>query len=595
MPNWHTRPRRPPLAAPAISSPWVALLFGCQAAPVSWTDPDPIAVVGEEGALLTTSRPLEDGERWVSADGAAVQWLDETTAWSSGAGPFSVVSPGAVVSVAQEQAVALEADRRLLLLGAEDADSVTLSWSPVGATLALRWEGTEVGEDSPVTVKVTGGDAPGLTIREATLAPLGWPDAVLATAVIRTVESGLALRWGDLHSHSNLSHDGCEDVETDCLPRYDTPAVGAMEEAEAAGLDFVALTEHAEDGTWEDLVSGVVVDAWTETQRIADEASGGPVLALVGLEWTGGIGHRTVLFDSTSVCDDLHVRARDTSAWDRPDGVQRYEPADGPIATSPVELVAALDEASKACGVAVRSWFHHTAYKMPRMVDWSLPDNVGLGDRVIEIASEHGSSECADETAAGCDFEVDSPFFYGAGSVQTALALGLNLGFVGGTDNHDARPGSTDDGPSGAFTSTGFNVTAAQGATTGLLVPADEPFDAAAVFSALDDRRALAATLRPQTLVAVLMDQGAPVPPGADVLPGDHRLLVRLEAPAVVDFEVDLVNRGAEALTLLPDEQGLLDTTVTIPDDDLLYVRIRMTDNNGDAQRVWLSPWFAVP
>jgi hypothetical protein len=79
---------------------------------------------------------------------------------------------------------------------------------------------------------------------------------------------------------------------------------------------------------------------------------------------------------------------------------------------------------------------------------WNLVENTPLREHLVEISSEHGVGECVDPNAADCAWRVNSSVEYvPEGAVQNALGLGHRLGFLAGTDSHDARPGSVDDGP----------------------------------------------------------------------------------------------------------------------------------------------------
>ncbi|NOY27322.1 MAG: hypothetical protein GXP62_15755, partial [Oligoflexia bacterium] len=67
----------------------------------------------------------------------------------------------------------------------------------------------------------------------------------------------------------------------------------------------------------------------------------------------------------------------------------------------------------------------------------------------MEIYSEHGSSECWDDSLEGCGWAFNTAQgYHPQGSIQAALDHGYQLGFVAGTDSHDGRPGSIEDGPS---------------------------------------------------------------------------------------------------------------------------------------------------
>ena len=79
-------------------------------------------------------------------------------------------------------------------------------------------------------------------------------------------------------------------------------------------------------------------------------------------------------------------------------------------------------------------FFQHHSIAAWASADVLLPDDSTVP--VIEIASSHGSSECLDCPNAMAD-RVSTP----GHTVQDALA-GRRLGFIGGSDNHNARPGA---------------------------------------------------------------------------------------------------------------------------------------------------------
>ena len=76
---------------------------------------------------------------------------------------------------------------------------------------------------------------------------------LLAQATTTVVELGRNIAWGDFHNHTNLSWDGCEDPDDFCTPRGETPGLDVFMQAEEAGLDFAALTDHGEWSRWENL------------------------------------------------------------------------------------------------------------------------------------------------------------------------------------------------------------------------------------------------------------------------------------------------------------------------------------------------------
>ena len=86
------------------------------------------------------------------------------------------------------------------------------------------------------------------------------------------VTGTLHVAWGDLHAHTNFSHDGCEDPDTDCRADEDEPAELTFSRAEAYGLQFTSITDHAEVTTYERPDDAVSLDIWTATQDLVNAA-----------------------------------------------------------------------------------------------------------------------------------------------------------------------------------------------------------------------------------------------------------------------------------------------------------------------------------
>jgi hypothetical protein len=565
------------------------------------------AHVGPIGTLLTASRALGAGEAWTAPEGVEVIPLDASTAYAEGVGPFAVIdASGTVLASATEQAVAfslgVDTPEQPVLLSPGHMLPIQLRAATDLDTLAFVADGaivTGTGNDGLRAGRAVfegALDGPQVEQHIVGLAVTARPDLLLASETISIAQTGHASYWGDLHSHSNLSHDGCEDVDNDCLPRSETPALDAVAHAEAAGLDFFALTEHAEYLSWSNLSTGATVDIWSEEQRIALDAETRGMVVIPGYEWTGGYGtggHRTVLFDAAELCPQQFVRAQERDTVERPNGIEVYAPSTGVLARYPAELLAALAP-SPECPATSVSYFHHPAYEMPRMVDWTSTDNLGLGDTVVEIYSEHGSSECDDPAVRYCDFGVNLDTYTGNGSVQTALASGLDLGFVGGTDNHASKPGSVLDGPSGIYTSAGWTEHTTGGSLTRVFSPADAPFHRASILQALRLRRTSASTYRFQRADALLLCGETAYLPGDDVPPDTVcTLLLALEDAAILSAEVDFLDRTGWADTVRLAEEGAYRAEVTLAPGELLYLRVRATLADGIEQRGWFSPWFA--
>ncbi|RME20352.1 MAG: DUF3604 domain-containing protein, partial [Deltaproteobacteria bacterium] len=141
------------------------------------------------------------------------------------------------------------------------------------------------------------------------------------------VSLGRRSMWGDLHAHTDLSHDGCSDPDDGCVAGGATPAAGVFDAAVEDGLDFAAITDHAEWMTWQSVDGLYTVDIWERAQELVAEAeaeaeaTGSGFVPLLGYEWTNGSsrplpadeggywpgGHRNVVFEDTSVCADARI------------------------------------------------------------------------------------------------------------------------------------------------------------------------------------------------------------------------------------------------------------------------------------------------
>lgn len=411
----------------------------------------------------------------------------------------------------------------------------------------------------------------------------------------------LSVAWGDLHAHSGLSQDGCEDPDALCLPDGDLPGEAFFDNAASNGLAFAALTDHAEFVTYRRPADGVELDTWERAHDLVTAAEAGPVIPILGYEWTADgvdedqVGvHRTVLLEDPLACSAFRV-----PGYPQPDlketfpAVEDYVPNPAAPVVDSRELEAALAAAGDAEGCTPTrsvSFLHHVAESPPASVDWSNPAFPLASDTVVEIASEHGSSECADIDADGCDWHAQSAVYVAPGSVQSALGLGLQLGFVGGTDRHDADPGRLDVGPgptSHLYDGDGDGVDDSaylqytSGTLTGVLAPA--PLTRAGIFDALQTRHTLVGSRAFSGLDvhAVDADGGSWLP--GDALPsGTYTVLAQLDDPDVTEWSAELVD-PSNATTALG--------SVTLAPGDVVYVRIRATVA-GVEHRAWASPFF---
>jgi len=417
-------------------------------------------------------------------------------------------------------------------------------------------------------------------------------------------ELGRDLAWGDLHSHTNLSFDGCEDPDNLCSCSGDSPGETAFAVAEENGLDFVAMTDHAEFETYIRDETGLTLDIHAETLAMAAQAEGGPVLPIVGYEWTGGYtddttgevlgGHRTVLFESLTPCEEFWVTSGETQDIKLQYGLEHFVGRSSAVAGIPTQLTTRLEQAASKCGqTRYISYFHHPGTLSPIEVNWDSPKVQVESDVVVEIHSEQGCSECYDPDLQGCDWEMDPGLHAPHGSVQYALQLGRQLGFVGGTDNHESKPGSVEDGP-GPILNIGTNpyiYHLTGGSLTGALYTGTE-LSRSALFDALEARNTLVASWPfDEVAVAALGSDGELYLPGSDVPPtaSPLQLYVRLDDAAVDSWSVELLDPWNEIWVEAqgPCEPQLFD----LADGEVRYVRLRAWVAEEE-QRVWASPFF---
>lgn len=485
-------------------------------------------------------------------------------------------------------------------------------------------------------------DLPGLApLHEA---PLGlvfqatlWLDAVgadgapargpvAASAATETVYSlGRVLYWGDLNAKSNLSPDGCELPEDGCDHAGAYAAQDFFQNARDAGLDFVAITEQAEWGRYyPDGIDGSWVDVWDEQRRLALQADGEGLVAFVGYEWTNNRdqpteaeaeayfgqpyegGHKTVLFQEIEVEPEFRVGASSSVGVVTKGGFSAYTAGENPQSDQVSGLYELLEDAVASQGPRpVLSFFHHPTAQWPQGVDFANPVSAPdiRYERLVEVFSEHGSSECIDPTEGDCNFRIndDGQRYLPRGSVQQALVEGFRVGFVAGTDSKDARPGSLEDGPSyqgnpGAPAGTPPSQQFTAGGLTGVWVDGD--LDRLGLFQGLFERATVATTGPRVTARVLAIDAlGRPWLPG-QVLPtdvGPLRVLARVGAEGYGTERIALVQ--ADGTVLANVTGGVLDSSVELSPASAWYLRAVLRDGAATTEakaehRVWISPFF---
>lgn len=409
--------------------------------------------------------------------------------------------------------------------------------------------------------------------------------------------------WGDLHNHTNLSHDGCESPENGCLPDFELPGEATFTRAGAYGLDFAAITDHAEFTRYARPDAGIDIDIWERMRELVDGADGTGTFGVMGYEWTSSctdVGgdyqamHRTVLIEESAGCAAWRIpscRANGTLTL----ASERYTYSSLDPAVNPSDLLARLQEVPTLEGCAESRWvgfFHHVAQDRPAWVDWATPESWVEGDTVVEIASEHGSSECDMRVATeGCDWRYAENHHVDDGSIQYMLQMGHKLGFVGGTDNHMDEPGRIANGPGRVRDIREPDADPpwldqySNGTLTGA-VTYEVTFDRSDLFDALAARNTVAASWPAGNLV-IYADgaDGERYLPGAAVpaVAMPMTLTISIDDPTVTEWTPEVVDAYGQVADA---------TTLDIPPGEARYVRIRAF--SGDTEhRVFASPFFA--
>lgn len=207
-------------------------------------------------------------------------------------------------------------------------------------------------------------------------------------------------------------------------------------------------------------------------------------------------------------------------------------------------------------------------------------------ERLVEITQCRGPQEVE---------EVGGPVSLGnlGSSVQSALAMGLRLGFVGGTDNHRAQPGSKRSNLGGLVAEEIIN-----GGYTAVFAP---ELTREALFDALWDRRCYATTSRRILLNVALGD----FPMGSDLSVEDaaqfadeRTIAIEVIAHGEIDrIEIVRNNQTVESVEVDAERQSLRYTdrmplaevpavSDEAPDVVFYYVRVIEADGN----MAWSSP-----
>ena len=339
--------------------------------------------------------------------------------------------------------------------------------------------------------------------------------------------SGFNIYWGDIHNHTNLSGDGVRDIDD-----------AYWYARHISGLDFVAVTDH-EGGT-----------DWERSQACAKHYNvPGEFTTFLAYEYSkaSAFGHRNVYYLDDDMPCPTPEDANDL--WDQ-------------LPPGRALVIPHHPNTHSEGGTTFGRW-------QPTDFNAHHPDF----QRHIEICQLRGSFEVE---------EIGGPVILGenGSSARSALAQGLRLGFVGGTDNHRGHPGSRMDTMGGI----NFRLRPVGGITAVLA----DACTRESLWEALLARRTYATTCE-----HILLDfsvngacMGSSIEPAAD-----YALRIAVIGTSEI-ARVDVIRDGQEVHSFTGDgaasEHSWRDSPAAQP--GYYYARVFQADGNS----AWASPvWIA--
>lgn len=357
--------------------------------------------------------------------------------------------------------------------------------------------------------------------------------------------------WGDLHVHTYYS----KDAELHGLASTETPDM-ACSYAKTNSLNFVAITDHSEN----DALGGKMTQTlWesTKTQiQTGNCAETSTFIPFIGYEWTNTTyGHKSVIFK------DIEI------PWSSVFNSQSY--------TIPPALWTALDSAGYQSSAVTLP--HHPAGG-PTRTNWDYQHPAY--QPLVEIYSEHGNSEYEDSYES----ITSNPNYY-THSVNYALGTKkFRMGLIAGTDAHDAKAGSVNDGDT--ITNSTYNG--------GLIAVHAPSLTRENIWYAIKNRHTYA-TSGPKIILDFKVNGygiGATALLDSGETPTLHIFAVGSGAN-ITKLEVIKNGNGANPSHTVTFNQGSIAhdwTDSSYISGDFYYVRIIQ----GDNERAWSSPIWVV-
>lgn len=351
------------------------------------------------------------------------------------------------------------------------------------------------------------------------------------------------LFFGQLHNHSAVGGHSTQ-----------TSRFALAFASRASGLDFVAISEHCRERTFD----------WSRLLELADRYDEpGRFVTFPAYEWTNASeGHRHVVFrDTASACSFCERVGGDRSCV---------------VATS----LAFLEQ--RVRGLPALLIVHHPAWHLEGFTWGSELDDAN--QRLVEIYSWHGASEYFDNPLVFHGQSSDQWPAAAGTFVRDAIAQGYRFGIVADADNHLAMPGTS----TGADLGDGVRYS-----WNGVMAVAADDLSRGSIWDGLWARRTYGTT-GARILLDVRVGHAAM---GEETTSsGPPRVRVRAFGVEPIQ-DVTVLRDGTEEIARLSGGAGRFDATVVddgaAPGQTHAYtVRVQQ----ADGQTAWSSPiWVTIP